>query len=221
MGLSLSLLQAVPAHASGPGKIVDVSTDRERALRCMTLAIAYEAGFESSQGQQAVAEVILNRAQHPAYPKSVCGVVFQGSLRRTGCQFTFTCDGAIHRKLPDSIMIASRQVAEGVLTGQLVRQVGGATHYHADYVSPYWAPSLIRVTKIGAHIFYRAPNATDTPARYLVGAEPLIEALGDIAVATDSITQKSRQSQPAAPTPGATAPPPPFAPWGLMPPNAG
>jgi hypothetical protein len=220
MGICVALLHAGPARASGSAQVSDKETDQNRALQCLTLAIAYEAGFESPLGQQAVAEVILNRAQHPAYPKSVCGVVFQGSSRRTGCQFTFTCDGAMRRKLPEAIMAASRLVAEGVMTGQLIRQVGGATHYHADYVSPYWAPSLIRITKIGAHIFYRAPNASDMPARYVVRTEPSIDALGAIAVATDPITQKGPSIAPIVTPPPPVSSAPAFAPWGLTPPTS-
>ena len=221
ISLLLTFFQPSSAHASAPVLLEDSSSDQDRALQCLTLAIAYEAGFEPQKGQQAVAEVILNRTQHPAYPKSVCGVVFQGSSRKTGCQFTFTCDGAMQRKLSDSVMMRSRQVAEGVLLSQQIRHVGGATHYHADYVTPYWASSLIRVTKIGAHIFYRAPNASDTSARYFVRAEPRIDALGAIAFARDEITQKPQRIIAPKARPIAVQNAPIFAPWGLAPPMAG
>lgn len=194
---------------------VSAKVDLDRALQCMSLAIAYEAGFESSEGQQAVAEVILNRTRHPAYPKSVCGVVFQGSRRRTGCQFTFTCDGALKRGLPAKVMQNSRSIAQGVLAANFTPYVGGATHYHANYVSPYWAPSLIRVGKIGAHIFYRAPGSADLPARYTGGAEPMITALGNWSLAPDTLTQRTK-IKPVQPAPSA-AEPPAFAPWGLAP----
>mgnify|MGYP002651867651 CR=1 FL=1 len=134
----------------------------EADLRCMTLAIAYEAGNEPLAGQQAVAEVILNRLAHPAFPKSVCGVVFQGWRRSTGCQFTFTCDGALHRRLQSRTFLAARAVAEEALSGRPSRRVPGALNYHADYVRPYWAPTLDRVAKLGAHIFYR-PLAGGVP----------------------------------------------------------
>ena len=68
--------------------------ERARALLCMTQAIYYEAALEPTPGQEAVAQTILNRVRHPAFPKSVCGVVFQGSSQLTGCQFSFTCDGS-------------------------------------------------------------------------------------------------------------------------------
>ena len=218
-----ALIMAVVALLFAPvarGETVPSGTgsdDRERALRCMTLAIAYEAGFEPLEGQQAVAEVILNRTRHPAYPKSVCGVVFQGSARRTGCQFTFTCDGAMAHTLSGRVMIAAREVARRALSGEAVTRIGGATHYHASYVSPYWAPSLIRVGRIGAHIFYRAPGSLDMPARYAGGTEPEIGAQGAWEGATDpliqggsagSVVPKQGHAMPATP-------PAAFTPWGL------
>jgi Cell Wall Hydrolase len=212
---SVALCVHAPARADQP----DLATSEERATQCLTLAVAYEAGFEPLAGQQAVAEVVLNRTQHPAYPKSVCGVVFQGSARKTGCQFTFTCDGALNRHLSDSLLSASRQVAMAALAGTNPRLVAGATHYHADYVSPYWAPSLIRVGKIGAHIFYRAPNSSDNPARYVARAEPKIDTLGAWATAPDSLTQRGASVPPAStaePTQASTRPA--FAPWGIAPP---
>lgn len=194
-----------------------VSADFERAAQCLSLAIAYEAGYEPAEGQQAVAEVILNRTRHPAYPKSVCGVVFQGSARKTGCQFTFTCDGAIKRALPAKIMQNSRSIAERVLSSKFTPFVGGATHYHANYVFPYWAPSLIRVGKIGAHIFYRAPGSVDQSARYTGGFEPLIGGLGSWALAPDKLTMHTKEptiQQTQTPRDNAG-----FAPWGLVSPK--
>lgn len=195
------------AYASPPAR------DEDRALRCMTLAIAYEAGYETARGQQAVGEVILNRTHHPAYPKSVCGVVFQGSSRRTGCQFTFTCDGAMRRVLPLPVMAGAQEAARRVLAGDGTPLVGGATHYHANYVAPYWAPSLIRIGRIGAHIFYRAPGSVDSPARYALTREPEIARLGSWLTAIDPLTQ-GRAAAAAAP-PAQPEPPRTFAPWGL------
>ncbi len=186
--------------------------DRERALQCLSLAIAYEAGYEPLTGQQAVAEVILNRAKHPAYPKSICGVVFQGSQRKTGCQFTFTCDGAMNRQLPAAVMASARQVAESVLDGRVSSVAGGATHYHADYVSPYWAPSLFRIVKIGAHIFYRAPSAVDGRGRFALGTEPAITLPGALA-GPPTGKESASLGQTAAPDRPATADV--FRPWGL------
>ena len=131
----------------------------ESAAQCLTLAIAYEAGLEPVAGQEAVAQVILNRVRHTAYPDTVCGVVWQGAQRRTGCQFTFTCDGSLRRPRTAAAMAGAWAVAARVLAGQTADHVRGATHYHADYVSPYWAPSLTRVRQIARHIFYRSPGS--------------------------------------------------------------
>lgn len=131
---------------------------RARALDCMSVAIAYEAAGQPIAGQQAVGQVIVNRMRDPRFPKTVCGVVFQGSSRSTGCQFTFACDGSFHRAMSDTTLLMARTVAESVLGGTAPDRVSGATHYHADYVLPYWAGTGQPVTKIGAHIFYRMPG---------------------------------------------------------------
>jgi spore germination cell wall hydrolase CwlJ-like protein len=131
------------------------ATDYQRSLQCLTMAIYYEAGNESNDGERAVAQVILNRVRHPAYPKTVCGVVLDGSQRRTGCQFTFVCDGAMARLPSPAGWQRAAQVAASALGGAVFAPVGWATHYHANYVVPYWASSLEKVAVIGAHIFYR------------------------------------------------------------------
>lgn len=129
--------------------------DQARALRCLTQAVYYEAAREGVRGQEAVAQVVLNRLRHPAYPKSVCGVVYQGSARETGCQFTFTCDGALGRAPLPGLWAQAEGVARRALAGFVLKDVGSATHYHADYVAPYWAPTLVKLRQVGAHIFYR------------------------------------------------------------------
>jgi hypothetical protein len=154
----------------------------EDDLRCLTLAIAYEAGNQSVAGQEAVAEVVLNRTHHPAFPASICGVVFQGWTRHTGCQFTFACDGAIDRRLSARALAEARAVAERVAGGAAATRVAGALNYHANYVSPVWANRLDRVAQIGAHIFYR-PQPGGVPES---GRAP---RLGD--VGTDSEGQRA------------------------------
>jgi spore germination cell wall hydrolase CwlJ-like protein len=129
--------------------------DRARALQCLSQAVYYEAAREPLKGQEAVAQVVLNRMRHPAYPKSVCGVVYQGSARATGCQFTFTCDGSLRWAPEPALWAQARRVAERALDGYVAKHVGSATHYHANYVAPYWAPTLVKMTQVGAHIFYR------------------------------------------------------------------
>jgi Cell Wall Hydrolase len=125
------------------------------ALKCLTQAVYYEAAVEPMQGRRAVAQVVLNRMRHPAYPKSVCGVVYQGAERRTGCQFSFTCDGALLRAPAAGPWREAEIVAKAALAGFVEPSVGTATFYHADYVLPKWAYQLGKITQIGRHLFYR------------------------------------------------------------------
>lgn len=160
--------------------------DRQRATECMTSAIYYEAGSESVDGQRAVAQVILNRVRHPAYPKTICGVVYQGSRQSTGCQFTFTCDGSLARGASRAGWMTARRIAEEALSGATFAPVGLATNYHADYVFPRWAPRLIKNASIGAHIFYRWAGVWGQPVSFgqsYRGMEPSSEALKDAALA--------------------------------------
>jgi Cell Wall Hydrolase len=132
-------------------RIDNSGVDRSRAAECLTAAVYYEAASEPDQGQRAVAQVVLNRVAHPAFPGTVCGVVYQGSERSTGCQFSFTCDGSLARVPSKFFWERARQVAEQALSGYVESSVGLATHYHTNAVHPYWAPSLHFITSIGAH----------------------------------------------------------------------
>ena len=192
---------AVAAQENPPRYLPPLAAQHapEAAAECLALAITYEAGQEPLAGQEAVAQVILNRVRHSAYPDSVCAVVWQGAERRTGCQFTFTCDGSLRRPRSAAQMAAARAVALRVLAGQSPDHVQGATHYHADYVAPYWAPSLTRVRQIARHVFYRSPGAV--PAR---DGAPVTIALA------------ARHTPPApAPAPEPIIRNGEFAPWGL------
>lgn len=139
--------------------------DRRRALLCLTQAVYYEAGFEPAEGRRAVAQVVLNRMRHPAFPKSVCGVVYQGA-RAPVCQFSFTCDGSLDRRPALGAWKEAERIAAAALDGFVEHSVGAATHYHADYVAPYWAPRLAKISRIGAHIFYRWPGAWGSTAAF-------------------------------------------------------
>ena len=157
---------ALPKNVAQPRAAMDVSSAQPflakagdsvslgRALHCMTQAIYYEAGMEPLDGQRAVAQVVLNRVQHPAFPTSICGVIYQGANRTTGCQFTFTCDGSLKREPSRSSWATARRIAEEALAGRVFNEVGLATHYHASYVAPYWRSSLREIGRIGMHIFY-------------------------------------------------------------------
>ena len=139
--------------------------DRRRALLCLTQAVFYEAGYEPLQGRRAVAQVVLNRMRHPAFPKSICGVVYQGA-RDPVCQFSFVCDGSLDRRPELGAWKEAEKVAAAAIDGFVEKSVGAATHYHADYVAPYWAPRLAKLSKIGAHIFYRWPGAWGSRAAF-------------------------------------------------------
>ncbi len=130
---------------------------RSNAIECLAAAGLYEAGI-GRHDQTAVMQVVINRARHPAYPSSICNVVFQGSERRTGCQFTFTCDGSLARTYSGSAWRSARITAASMLDGESDDRVGTATHYHADYVLPRWSHKLEKLTQIGSHIFYRFPG---------------------------------------------------------------
>ncbi len=148
-----------------------------RAERCLTEAIYYEGALEPERGQRAIAQVVLNRVRHPAYPDTVCGVVFQGPERSTGCQFTFTCDGSRARPPVPSLWRRANAIAKAALGGAVEADVGLATHYHADYVNPYWSASLDTAGQIGRHMFYRWKGGAGQPAAFSMrysGREPLI-----------------------------------------------
>jgi hypothetical protein len=155
-----------PNVAAPPFVLAGDAAARAHALNCLTAAIYYEAGNESEAGKEAVAQVVLNRVRHPAYPASVCGVVFEGSTQPPGCQFTFTCDGSLVRPPEWPAWAASEKVAADALAGKVFAPVGLSTHYHADYVVPYWETSLAKVAQVGTHIFYRWPGAWGQPAAF-------------------------------------------------------
>ncbi|MFC0204169.1 cell wall hydrolase [Novosphingobium soli] len=162
--------------AARPLRIVGPGVDRSRALQCLTAAIYYEAASEPDAGQRAVAQVVLNRVAHPAYPKTVCGVVYQGSERSTGCQFSFTCDGALARRPERLFSQRAETVARQALAGAVYAPAGLATHYHTVQVHPAWAPSLHELGTIGAHRFYAFRGAAGAPATFrfaYLGGEPV------------------------------------------------
>jgi hypothetical protein len=151
------------------------SPDYSRALKCLTDAIYYEAASESDSGQRAVAQVILNRMRHPTYPNNVCGVIYQGSERHTGCQFSYSCDGSMARTPSSFHWLRAQRVAMSALAGYVHAPVGMATHYHTVNVYPYWAPSLHFLGTIGAHRFYRWKGSAGRPSAFFrsyAGNEP-------------------------------------------------
>lgn len=162
-----------PNPAARPFAFAGSSTDLARATDCLAAAQLYEAG-DDAVGQKAVAQVVLNRVRHPAFPKTVCGVVFQGQERVTGCQFTFSCDGALARSPSAAAWSRARAIAQGALAGAVYAPVGYATHYHTDWVVPYWSSSLDKITAVGTHLFFRWKGWWGTP-RAFRGSRPVGE----------------------------------------------
>lgn len=153
---SASAALAVPPDLAGasPFALSGRLSSNVRAQTCLAQAIYYEAGSEGTDGQRAVAQVVLNRVRHPLFPDTICGVVFQGASRDTGCQFTFTCDGSLRRQPSPRGWRHAWAIAGEALNGSVFPKVGYATHYHASWMLPYWASSVDRIAVVGGHIFY-------------------------------------------------------------------
>lgn len=141
-----------------------------RAVDCLAAAAWYESG-DDAKGQRAVIQVVINRARNPAFPRTICGVVFQGSERVTGCQFSFTCDGSLARTPTPEAWQRARALGSAALTGTVDPAVGHATHYHANYVVPYWASSLDKIAQVDLHIFYRWQGYWGQPGAFAKGTD--------------------------------------------------
>lgn len=122
---------------------------------CLTQAVYYEARSEPIEGQQAVAQVVMNRTRNGRYPNSVCGVVYERTGAYGTCQFTFVCDGSMRRPMQGEAWERAQSVATQALHGFELAPLKDAMHYHADYVSPAWSVTLPRIRQIGRHIFYQ------------------------------------------------------------------
>jgi len=150
--------------------------------------------------------VILNRVRHPAFPSTVCGVVYQGSEKSTGCQFSYACDGSMARVPMRSAMDRARRFALEALSGYVVRGVGLATHYHTYAVTPAWNRSLVMTDAIGMHFFHRWKGYWGTPAAFsnarYRGGEPVPGPHAKIAPPLTPLPS----TQFAAYTPGMAAP---------------
>jgi spore germination cell wall hydrolase CwlJ-like protein len=154
--------QLAYARETEPATTAELGIDKfggkvsKKDVNCMAEAVYFEARGESYRGQVAVGQVVMNRLAHKIYPKDICQVVFQNQQMHNACQFSFACDG-IPETINDSKSWAqANEIAKGVINGTLyLPEVGKATHYHANYVYPDWAPRLKRVAKIGHHIFYQ------------------------------------------------------------------
>lgn len=157
----------IPAAPFRLGGALEASRDME----CLTQAVYYEARGETPAGQAAVAQVVLNRVRHPAFPKTVCGVVFQGANSRV-CQFSFACNGAMRARVEPAAWRRAERVAHRALSGEVMADVGRATHFHTTAVAPAWGPRLTRVTQVGVHVFYRF-GRDPAPSRMLASAHEI------------------------------------------------
>ncbi|WP_070154952.1 cell wall hydrolase [Sphingobium phenoxybenzoativorans] len=145
-----------PVRPAKPYIFRGLAKTRQEAVDCLATAAIYETG-RSSDGQRAVIQVILNRVRGAGFPKTICGVVYQGSDKSTGCQFSFACDRSLTRRREPRGWGAARRRASRALQGYVYAAVGTATHYHTDWVVPYWSASLDKIAKVDTHIFYRRP----------------------------------------------------------------
>ncbi|MGA0605343.1 cell wall hydrolase [Phenylobacterium sp. VNQ135] len=183
----------------------DKKVSAQRDLDCLTQAVYYEARGETPQGQFAVAQVVMNRVKHPAFPKTVCGVVFQGAGRRTGCQFSFACDGSMRGGRESSAWKRARKVASRVLAGAAIADVGSATHFHTTAVAPAWGPQMRRVAQVGMHVFYRfSPRramqaAAQAPLQQAVLTSALPEKPIEYRLTNAVVVEKPSEAAPAAP----------------------
>ena len=188
-----------PLQSARPFALTGSDVDERRALLCLTQAIYYEAGFEPLEGRRAVAQVVLNRLRHPAFPKSVCGVVYQHNSGGI-CQFTFVCDGALYRRPAADAWRQAETIARAALAGYVDGTVGEATHYHANYVAPRWAPLLAKVAQIGQHIFYRWPGAWGERQSFV--GRYIGEPRDPMSMRPPMPTTIAESSEPAAPVSG-------------------
>jgi spore germination cell wall hydrolase CwlJ-like protein len=193
-----------PNPAARPFKLAGSSPETlARSTDCLAAAAYYEASAEGDDGMRAVAQVVINRLRHPAFPKTVCGVVFQGSERATGCQFTFTCDGALARTPSVAGWKRAREIAAAALGGKVYKPVGHSTHYHTNWVVPYWSSSLDKVTQVGTHLFFRWTGWWGTPGAFrgaYEGAEPVVAKIASLSPAHasgDGATQLAELPAPA------------------------
>ena len=145
LGLSRSDIARLPQATGG------------QQWQCLAEALYFEARGESVTGQFAVAEVILNRVESPAFPDSVCGVVRQGTGRRFECQFSYNCDGKAEVFSEPRAYEMVGKIARIMLDGAPRALTGGATHYHTRSVAPRWSKVFPRTATIGYHHFYRQP----------------------------------------------------------------
>jgi Cell Wall Hydrolase len=149
--------------ASPADRLELTGKSRVKAEKCLADAVYFEARGEPFKGQQAVAQVVMNRVFSGYYPNDVCGVVYQNAARHLACQFTFACEGKDLNKVDEPDMWEqAKSIAKDMLDGKIwLAEVGHATHYHAYWVHPSWVHEMTKLYKLGVHTFYRPKNWGD------------------------------------------------------------
>jgi spore germination cell wall hydrolase CwlJ-like protein len=202
----------VQAVLRGPTELTEAPRRQAPAINqrehnCLAQTIYYEARGETQRGQVAVAEVVMNRVRSPYYPNTVCNVVYQGSERATGCQFTFTCDGSLDQRPRGRGWEQAQRVATAVMMGYTRPVTQRATHYHTQAVNPVWNSGLVETTTIGTHIFYRFPTGSER-AVYREALARRRGSAGSRVAAEPEVLIPELDATPAAPAPEIAAPPP-------------
>ena len=175
MTLSTAFAQTEASTFQKPQLEELYTADNHPELYCLAQNVYFEAKSEPLAGQYAVADVVLNRVQDTRYPNTICEVVHEGPVRESWktrqtedpddavfypvkhrCQFSWYCDGKADTVRDNDAWRMAQIVAYKILHNEKMRGITeGATHYHADYVSPKWASKIQLVGSISTHIFYR------------------------------------------------------------------
>ena len=160
---SVMLTLPLPKPPLSPAQRLELQgKDYDKAEKCLAQAIYFEARNEPARGQQAVAQVVLNRVFSPYYPKDVCSVVYQNAHRHLSCQFTFACDGKPETVNEQGAWTRANRIATQTLNAKVwLPEVDKATHYHAAYVRPNWIRDMKVMVRYGLHTFYRPRNWGD------------------------------------------------------------
>jgi spore germination cell wall hydrolase CwlJ-like protein len=183
--------------AAAPFRLTN-ALESSRELECLSEAVYYEARGETPSGQAAVAQVVLNRVRHPSFPKSICGVVFQGAYRHAGCQFSFACDGSMRGRREQGAWNRAQKVASRALSGAVMTEVGAATHFHTTGVAPGWGPRLLRVAQVGMHVFYRFGGRSGAPDAFSRTPRPsTADDLPSVTLASLSTADAAEAAAPA------------------------
>ena len=157
------------------------------SLDCLTAAVYYEARGESDRGQAAVAQVVLNRVRRAGFPKSVCGVVFQGAAAHE-CQFSFACDGSMRQGREQAAWRRAHTVAQRALDGAVMEEVGESTNFHVARLGQIWGTGLVKVAQVGAHVFYKLTNH-GTFVAHDGGSHPAAPSVPETAIPADGGAQ--------------------------------